>query len=41
MKTWLYFYIEFTVKHGEPFYKETGWSLGLKNNYVVLSKIKS
>lgn len=40
MKTWLYFYIEHTVKNGKPFYKgiEIGWSLGLKNNYVVLSE---
>lgn len=27
MKTWLYFYIEYTVKYGKPFYKEIGWSL--------------
>jgi hypothetical protein len=37
MKNWLYFYIEHTIKNGEPFCKEAGWSLGLKNNYVVLS----
>lgn len=37
MKTWLYFYIEHTLKNGETFYKEFGWSLGLKNNCVVLS----
>ena len=41
MKDWLYFYIEFTIKYGEPFYKDAGWSLGLKNNYVVLSGMKS
>ena len=41
MKTWLYFCIEHTVKNGKPFYKESGWSLGLKNNYVVLSRIAS
>ena len=27
MKTWLYFYIEYTVKHGEPFLKEGDWAL--------------
>jgi len=31
MKTWLYFYIEHTVKNGKPFYKESGWSLGVEN----------
>ncbi|WP_312102048.1 hypothetical protein [Acinetobacter venetianus] len=41
MKDWIYFYIEHTIKNGEPFYKETGWSLGLKNNYIVLSVIRS
>ena len=41
MKDWLYFYIEYTIIYGEPFYKECGWSLGLKNNYVVLSDVKS
>jgi hypothetical protein len=41
MNDWLYFYIEHTVKHGEPFYKEAGWSLGQKNNYVVLSGVYS
>lgn len=41
MKTWLYFYIEHTVKSGKPFYKEGGWSLGLKNNFVVLSGVMS
>lgn len=41
MKTWLYFYIEHTIKNREPFYKEIGWSLGLKNNYVVLSEVRS
>ena len=41
MKDWLYLYIEYTIKNGEPFYKEAGWSLGLKNNYVVLSGVWS
>lgn len=27
MKTWLYFYIEHTVKNGKPFYKEIGWGI--------------
>jgi len=39
MKTWLYFYIEHTVKNGKPFAKESGWALGLKNNFVVLSDV--
>ncbi len=41
MKDWVYFYIEHTIKYGEPFYKEIGWSLGLNNNYIVMSLIKS
>jgi hypothetical protein len=41
MKDWLYFYIEQTIKNGEPFYKNAGCSLGLKNTYVVLSEIYS
>lgn len=41
MKDWVYFYIEHTIKHGEPFYREIGWSLGLKNNYIVMSVIRS
>ncbi|MDQ8919578.1 hypothetical protein RFH39_14285 [Acinetobacter baumannii] len=41
MKDWIYFYIEHTIKYGEPFYKEIGWSLGLKNSYVVLSGVCS
>ncbi|EXC39844.1 hypothetical protein J524_2981 [Acinetobacter baumannii 496487] len=41
MKDWVYFYIEHTIKYGEPFFKESGWSLGLKNNYIVLSEILS
>jgi len=41
MNDWLYFYIEHTIKYGEPFYKDVGWSRGLKNNYVVLSGVKS
>ncbi|MGQ1355650.1 hypothetical protein [Acinetobacter baumannii] len=24
MKDWIYFYIEHTIKYGEPFYKEIG-----------------
>lgn len=24
MKDWVYFYIEHTIKYGEPFYKESG-----------------
>jgi hypothetical protein len=39
MKNWIYFYIEYTIKYSEPFYKESGWSLALKNNYVVVSTI--
>ncbi len=30
MKTWLYFYIEYTVKYGKPFYKEIGWSITVR-----------
>ncbi|ENX34875.1 hypothetical protein F889_01515 [Acinetobacter colistiniresistens] len=41
MKDWVYFYIEHTIKYGKPFYKEIGWSLGLKNNYFVISGVKS
>lgn len=41
MKDWVYFYIEHTIKYSEPFYKEIGWSLGLNNNYIVKSLIKS
>jgi len=41
MKGWIYFYIEHTIKYGEPLYKEAGWSLGLNNNYAVLSLIPS
>ena len=41
MKDWIRIYIEHTIKCGEPFYKESGWSLGLKNNYVVLSGVRS
>lgn len=37
MKDWVYFYIEHTIKYGEPFYKEIGWSLCLNNNYIVMS----
>jgi len=40
MKDWPYVYIKFLLSISEPFYKETGWSLGLKNNYVVLSELK-
>lgn len=41
MKDWLYFYIEHTIKYSEPFYKESGWSLGLNNNYIIVSTIQS
>lgn len=41
MKDWIYFYIAHTIKYGEPFYKEAGWSLGLKSNYAVLTLIQS
>ncbi len=41
MKDWVYFYIERTIKYGEPFYKEIGWSLGLQNKYIVMSMIPS
>ena len=41
MKTWLYFYIEHTVKNRKTFDKESGWSLGLKNNYAVLSDVRN
>jgi hypothetical protein len=41
MKTWIQLYIEHTVKNCEPFYREAGWSLGLGNNYVVLSGVKN
>jgi len=39
MKTWLYFYIEHTVKNGKVFRKESGWALNLKSNFVVLSDV--
>lgn len=41
MKDWVYFYIEHTIKYGEPFYKEIGWSLDLNNNFLVVSLIHS
>ena len=41
MKNWIYFYIEHKIKFGELFYKEAGWALGLKSNYVVLSGVWS
>lgn len=41
MKDWVYFYNEHTIKYGEPFYKESGWSLGLRNNFIVISLIRS
>ena len=37
MKTWTYFYIEHTIKNGEIFRKESGWSFGvqkIKSNTV-------
>lgn len=37
MKDWIYFYIEHTIKYGEPFNKKASWSLGIKNNFVVMS----
>ena len=30
MKTWLYFYIQFTIKNGKPFHKANGWTVGHK-----------
>lgn len=41
MKTWIYFYIEYTVKYGKPFYKEYGWALNQKSQYIVLSTVVS
>ncbi len=50
MKTWLYFYIEHTVKNGKPFYKESGWSIWCNyfdysyecgSEYLVLSELMS
>lgn len=41
MKTWVYFYIEYTVKYGKPFYKKYGWALNQKSQYIVLSTIVS
>lgn len=41
MKDWVYFYIEHTIKYGELFFKESSWSLGLQNNYIVMSDIRS
>jgi len=41
MKTWTYFYIEHTIKHGEIFRKEPGWALNLQSNYAVLSGVRS
>ncbi|HFF8249450.1 TPA: hypothetical protein ACSIN5_001020 [Acinetobacter baumannii] len=41
MKDWVYFYIEHTIKYGEPFFKESGWSLGLQNSYIVMSMTRS
>lgn len=41
MNNWLYYYIEYTVKYGQPFYKECGWALNHKSNYIILSTIKS
>lgn len=41
MKNWIYFHIKFLLSISEPFYKEPGWSLGLKNSYVVLSGVWS
>lgn len=41
MKDWVYFYIEHTIKYGEPFFKESSWSLGLQNNYIAMSIVRS
>ena len=50
MKTWLYFYIEHTVKNGKYFYKESGWSIWCNyfdysyecgSEYLVLSELMS
>jgi len=41
MNDWPYIYIKFLLSISEPFYKESGWSLRLKHNFVVLSEIKS
>lgn len=41
MKTWLYFYIEHTIKNGSLFYKEPGWSLNHKSEYIILSNVFS
>ena len=40
MKTWLYFYIEYTIKHGELFFKENGWALNMKSKFIVLSDVR-
>ena len=41
MKTWLYFYVEHTIRNREPFSKEPGWALNLKSRYIVLSEVLS
>ena len=41
MKEWLYFYIEYTIKNGSAFYKESGWALNHKSNFIELIKNKS
>lgn len=41
MKTWVYSYIEHTIKNGDVFRKEPGWALNLQSNYVVLSGVWS
>lgn len=41
MKTWLYFYIENTVREKNIFRKEPGWSLGLHSNFIILSDTRS
>jgi len=41
MNDWPYVYIKFLLSISEPFYKEPGWSFGLKNNYVVLTEVRS
>ena len=42
MNTWEVGYVKFLVQIAEPYpFKEPGWSLGLKHNYIILSGLKS
>jgi len=41
MKTWLYFYIEHTLKNGMPFHRDFSWALWLKSNFLILSGVVS